>query len=101
MNDPGCPYLLRETLTWRESLDLSRKSPMRVAVVWRCGHPFHGLALELGEDAAEVRRRCAAGTLPRPDAAEGASPAGRARRSGVIDVRNSPDDGRRRRGRRV
>jgi len=65
-DDPDCRYLLRETLTWRESLDLSKDSPMRVAVSWQCAHPFHGLRLDLGDDLAEVRRRCAGCALPRP-----------------------------------
>jgi hypothetical protein len=63
-NDPDCPYLLRETLTWRESLDLSKNAPMRVTVMWHCAHPFHGIRLDLGDDPSEVQLLCAACVLP-------------------------------------
>jgi hypothetical protein len=76
-DDSDCRYLLRETLAWRESLDLSKDSPMRVTVSWQCAHPFHGLRLDLGDDLAEVRRRCAGSGKP------GAAAQGERRRDDV------------------
>jgi hypothetical protein len=73
MNRLGCPHLVRETVTYRESLDLSRPAPVLVTVNWYCGHPFHGIRLDLGDAQAVVEERCAACTLPRPDGAETAA----------------------------
>jgi hypothetical protein len=67
MNRPDCPYLVRETVTYRESLDLSRAAPTRVMVSWYCGHPFHGIRLDLGDAEAAVDERCADCALPPPD----------------------------------
>jgi hypothetical protein len=64
MSEPDCPYLLRETITYRESLDLSRPAATRGAVTWHCSHPFHGIRLELGDSLAEIEESCAACTLP-------------------------------------
>lgn len=74
MAGPGCPYLSHERAAFRESLDLSRPSPMSTVVTWYCEHPFHGIRLELGDTLAEVERRCGACTLP---------PAGRDRPQGA------------------
>ena len=54
MNRLGCPHLVRETVTYRESLDLSRAAPTRVMVNWYCGHPFHGIRLDLGRRIARL-----------------------------------------------
>lgn len=83
MNALDCPYLLRETLTFRESLDLSKNAPMRVVVSWQCSHPFHGLRLELGEEPGEVRRRCAGCALPH---------AGAPASTGEAETQQRPDD---------
>ena len=83
-DDPDCRYLLRETLTWRESLDLSQDSPMRVAASWQCTHPFHGLSLDLGGDRAEVARHCAGCALPRPGIGKPAAAAQSERRDGDV-----------------
>jgi hypothetical protein len=64
MNEPGCPYLVRETITYRESLDLSREAATKVVVTWHCRHPFHGIRLGLGDSIVEIRELCAACTLP-------------------------------------
>ena len=66
MNEPDCPYLIRETIAYRESLDLSRNSPTTVTVSWHCSHPFHGIRLELGDDISSVAAHCLACTLPGP-----------------------------------
>jgi hypothetical protein len=66
MNEPECPYLIRETIAYRESLDLSRTAPTRVIVTWQCSHPFHGIRLELGDALGHVVSQCSACTLPRP-----------------------------------
>jgi hypothetical protein len=66
MHDPGCPHLIRETISYRESLDLSRAAPTRVTVNWFCGHPFHGIRLDLGDAPAAVEERCADCALPVP-----------------------------------
>jgi hypothetical protein len=71
MNEPGCPYLVRETTVYRESLDLSRAAPTTVVVSWHCKHPFHGIRLDLGDVRTAVEERCAACALPRPAHAEG------------------------------
>jgi hypothetical protein len=70
MNEPACPYLVRETIAFRESLDLSRPAPTTVVVNWYCGHPFHGIRLDLGDAQAAVEQHCAACSLPRPAAEE-------------------------------
>jgi hypothetical protein len=79
-DDPDCPCLLRETVSRRESLDLSKDAPMRVTEIWYCAHPFHGLRLSLGDDPAAVRRHCAACTLPRSGSRGPAAEAEGARR---------------------
>lgn len=66
MNEPDCPYLIRERIAYRESLDLSRTAPTRVIVTWQCSHPFHGISLELGDAPGHVADHCSACTLPRP-----------------------------------
>jgi hypothetical protein len=71
MSDPACPYLVCETITYRESLDLSRAAPTRVVVTWYCAHPFHGIRLDLGQEQPEVDERCAVCALPRPVQTEG------------------------------
>jgi hypothetical protein len=68
MNEPSCPYLVRETTAYRESLDLSTASPTTVIVNSFCAHPFHGIRLDLGDAQAVVEEHCAACTLPRPPA---------------------------------
>jgi hypothetical protein len=73
MTEFACPYLKREKVAFRESLDLSRPAPMHVAVTWNCEHPFHGIRLELGDARADVEKQCGLCSLPRPEAA----PAGR------------------------
>ena len=70
MNEPECPYLIRETIAFRESLDLSRTAPTTVTVTWHCTHPFHGIRLELGEGQDKVRERCSDCALPHPAEAE-------------------------------
>jgi hypothetical protein len=65
MNEPDCPYLIRETIAYRESLDLSRRAPTRVTVSWQCSHPFHGIRLEIGDARDHVADHCSACTLPR------------------------------------
>jgi hypothetical protein len=67
MNVPDCPYLVRETITYRESLDLSRPAATRVVVTWHCSHPFHGIRLDLGDSLAEIEELCAICTLPRAE----------------------------------
>jgi hypothetical protein len=71
MTESDCPYLVRETVAYRESLDLSRSAPTRVVVTWYCSHPFHGIRLDLGDARAEVEKLCAACTLPRQHGDEG------------------------------
>jgi hypothetical protein len=70
MSEPECPYLIRETIAFRESLDLSRAAPTTVTVTWYCSHPFHGIRVELGEGPDEVRERCSVCALPHPAGAE-------------------------------
>jgi hypothetical protein len=70
MNEPCCPYLVRETTSYRESLDLSKASPTTVVVTWHCSHPFHGIRIELGDGRADAEKRCEACTLPRPGAGQ-------------------------------
>jgi hypothetical protein len=65
MSEPGCPYLVRERITYRESLDLTRAASTTVIVTWYCSHPFHGIRLELGTVAETVADHCAACALPR------------------------------------
>ena len=65
MNETDCPYLIRETIAYRESLDLSMSAPTTVTVTWHCSHPFHGIRLDLGDARAQVEERCAACSLPR------------------------------------
>jgi hypothetical protein len=65
MNEPECPHLIRETITYRESLDLSRQAPTKVLATWQCSHPFHGIRLELGDALGHVVTHCSACTLPR------------------------------------
>ena len=69
MNEPRCPYLVRETTAYRESLDLSRPAPTTVVVNWYCAHPFHGIRMDLGDARAAVEECCAACGLPRPEPA--------------------------------
>ncbi len=64
MSEHECPYLLRETIAFRESLDLSRAARTTVTVMWHCSHPFHGIRLELGEGRDKVRERCSDCALP-------------------------------------
>jgi hypothetical protein len=68
MPEPDCPYLVRETIAYRESLDLSRAAPTTVVVTWFCEHPFHGIRLDLGNGRAAVEERCAVCSLPWPEA---------------------------------
>ena len=64
MKKPSCPHLVRETTAYRASLDLSAPPDYEVISTWYCGHPFHGIRLELGDAGAEVEQHCAACTLP-------------------------------------
>ena len=67
MTDSHCPYLTCEKSTFRESLDLTEPDSMRIVLTWYCEHPFHGVALELGDARLAMERRCAACSLPRPE----------------------------------
>ena len=87
MNRLGCPYLVRETVTYRESLDLSRAAPTRVMVNWYCGHPFHGIRLDLGDAEAEVDERCADCALPPPATLQSGRTGGCPRRRGRESAR--------------
>jgi hypothetical protein len=80
MNAPPCPYLVRETTAYRESLDLSRAAQTTVVVRWHCTHPFHGIRLDLGEEQTAVEEHCAACALPRPAHADGRRAAPSSRR---------------------
>jgi hypothetical protein len=64
MSGLDCPYLVRETIAYRESLDLSREARTHVVTAWQCAHPFHGIAVDLGDARGEVERHCAACRLP-------------------------------------
>ena len=64
MSRLDCPYLVRETIAYRESLDLSREARTRVVTAWQCAHPFHGIAVDLGDEREEMERICAACRLP-------------------------------------
>jgi hypothetical protein len=70
MTHTDCPYLVCEKAAFRGSLDLTAPAKVNVVVTWYCGHPFHGLPLELGDARREVEKHCAACSLPRrqPDA---------------------------------
>ena len=65
MSGLDCPYLVRETIAYRESLDLSREARTCVITAWQCAHPFHGIAVDLGEAREDVEHHCAACRLPR------------------------------------
>ena len=65
MTDSDCPYLRCERTAFRESLDLSVEAPMTVILWWSCQHPFHGIAVDLGDARLAVERHCAACSLPR------------------------------------
>ena len=65
MTGLDCPHLVRETIAYRESLDLSRESRTRVITAWQCVHPFHGIAVDLGDVRGEMEHHCAACRLPR------------------------------------
>ena len=65
-----CPFLVRETVAYRESLNLSRVAPTTIIVTWSCEHPFHGIRLDLGDARADMEQHCAACTLPRPQSDE-------------------------------
>ena len=67
MNNPSCPYLVRETTAYRGTLDLSAPAKYEVISTWYCAHPFHGIRLDLGDAYAEVEQVCAACTLPQSD----------------------------------
>ena len=64
MSGLDCPYLVRETIAYRESLDLSREARTCVITAWQCAHPFHGIAVDLGEAREDVEHHCAACRLP-------------------------------------
>ena len=64
MSELDCPYLVRETIAYRESLDLSREARTLVITAWQCNHPFHGIAMDLGEAQREAERRCSQCRLP-------------------------------------
>jgi hypothetical protein len=66
MTDLRCPYLVRETEAYRDSLALSQASPTTVVVTWYCSHPFHGIRIELGDGRADAEQHCEICTLPRP-----------------------------------
>jgi hypothetical protein len=66
-----CPYLARETIAYRESLDLSREARTLVITTWQCTHPFHGIAVDLGEVQRDVDRRCSQCRLPHAGEAPG------------------------------
>jgi hypothetical protein len=66
MDHPDCPYLVCETVAYRESLDLSRAARTRVSVTWYCSHPFHGIRLDLGDVRATAEEGCARCALPQP-----------------------------------
>jgi hypothetical protein len=75
MDAPDCTCLVRETIAYRESLDLSRPAKTRVVVEWYCSHPFHGLRMSLGDSPVEVQGHCSACALPHPtDDAQAAEP---------------------------
>jgi hypothetical protein len=65
MTHPACPYLACEKSAFRASLDLSESAPVSIIVTWHCRHPFHGMALELGDTRGEVDIHCSACPLPR------------------------------------
>jgi hypothetical protein len=46
-------------------LDLSDPGRPNVSRTWYCRHPFHGLALELGDARLEVEQHCRCCGLPR------------------------------------
>jgi phosphatidylserine/phosphatidylglycerophosphate/cardiolipin synthase-like enzyme len=72
MTQTGCPYLVRKKTAFRASLDLGAAAPASIIVTWYCRHPFHGMALELGDSRHEAEYFCAACPLP------GQAPDGRA-----------------------
>ena len=82
MNGLHCPYLVRETIAYRESLDLSREARTRVVTAWQCAHPFHGIAVDLGDEREEMERHCASCRLPH---------AGEAAAGGESDALREPD----------
>ena len=64
MSEVDCPHLVRETIAYRESLDLSREARTHVVTAWQCAHPFHGIAVDLGDEREEMERHCTACRLP-------------------------------------
>ena len=72
MTQADCPYLSGEKTAFRASLDLSAAAPVSIVVTWVCRHPFHGMALELGDARGDVEEQCAACPLPQQEPDGGA-----------------------------
>ena len=85
MSRLDCPYLVRETIAYRESLDLSREARTRVVTAWQCAHPFHGIAVELGDVRGAVEEHCAACRLPHADQAAANGPSAAPRESHALE----------------
>jgi len=85
MREPDCPHLVCETITYRESLDLSREARTCVITAWQCAHPFHGIAVELGDVRGAVEEHCAACRLPHADQAAANGPSAAPRESHALE----------------
>jgi hypothetical protein len=64
MTGSACPYLVCEKTAIRQSLIVREEAPMTITVTWYCRHPFHGIAVELGDDPGDVDSLCSACSLP-------------------------------------